>query len=274
LVLVPPLHGGQPVEEEDASRPSSAARLEFMQQLLKDMTLEATEEGDGRELTFQLKPLLRYSDVTRGIADSAIWRLGTSGRPIAIVTSELYGGGGRQFLLNHEFLAIDNPRLRLQRDSFEWQPSEGALKFQSIEFEVRPSQNPRLRLSQFKRLAARFSAQQELNRSKIVLRQTPTPIDRYLPSGKPNADGAIFAFVWGVNPEALLFLETDGTNWSYAWARLGAARVQAELEGTVVWEQPPASQHEHPTAVYTSIHRSARIPLELGGDGGDETPQP
>ena len=269
LALSTSLYAGQPADGEEDGGPSAATRLRFMQQLLKDMQIESLDDDDSRDLKFQLKPLLRYNDVTRRIADSALWRLGTSGRPVAIVTSELYGRDGRRFLLNHEFLALDDPRLRLQRDSFVWQPAEGALKFQPIENQSPPADNPRLRLAQFRRLAEKFSAEEQLGKSKIVLRHAPAPIDRYMPSDHPKADGAVFAFVWGVNPEALLFLETDGAEWSFAWARLGAARVKAELDGDVVWEQPAANQHEHPTATYTSIHRSATIPLDFEQSGSD-----
>ena len=89
------------------------------------------------------------------------------------------------------------------------------------------------------------------------------PYMGFRPMGSPDDIAAMFAFVWGVNPEALLFLETDGTTFSFAWARLGAAQSQAKLDDRMVWEAPPATEHEHPTAGYTSIHRNASIPLEL-----------
>jgi hypothetical protein len=76
--------------------------------------------------------------------------------------------------------------------------------------------------------------------------------------------------VTGVNPEALLFLETDGTTTSFAWARLGAAALEAKLDDRTVWGVPRATLHEHPTAGYTSIHRSAVVPLELDTPDKDE----
>jgi hypothetical protein len=264
LAAILSLRGGEPPSTEDAFAPSSAARLKYLQQVLRDMKVESTAEEDKRELEFQMTPLLRYNDIPRGIADSIIFRLGTRGRPIAIVTAELYGGKSRQFLLNHEFLAIDDPRVRIRRDVFEWQPPrEAGVNFQPIETDKPPAGNARARLAQFKQLAGRFSAREEWRGEKMELRLLPTPIDRYVPTDKPNADAAIFAFVWGVNPEALLFLETDGTTSSFAWARLGAAQSQAKLDDRTVWEAPPATEHEHPTAGYTSIHRNALIPLEL-----------
>ncbi len=252
------------VADDDPAAPSSATRLKFVQQILSDMRIVSTVEDDKRELKFQMQPLLRYNDRPRGIADSMIFRLGTKGRPMAIVTAELYDQNGRQFLLNQEFLAIDDPRVRLQRDAFRWQPpKEAGATFQPIDTDKPPADNARARLAQFKLLAARFTARETWAGQETELRLLPTPIDRYAPGDQPNADAAIFAFVQGVNPEALLILETDGVRSSFAWARLGAAMVAAKLGDKLVWEVPLATEHESPTAGYTSIHRSALIPLEL-----------
>src|SRR5216684_4505425 len=107
MATVMSLPGGPAEGDEDPDEPSSATRLKFLQQILRDTRIESTVERDARELKFQMAPLLRYNDLPRTIADSTIFRLGTKGRPIAIVTAELYGRKGRQFLLNQEFLAID-----------------------------------------------------------------------------------------------------------------------------------------------------------------------
>ncbi|HLJ11321.1 MAG TPA: hypothetical protein VKU82_09030 [Planctomycetaceae bacterium] len=264
-------------QDDDAPRPSGATRLKFLQQVLRDMQVESTlEDGeDRRELKFQMTPLLRYNDPERGIADSVIFRLGTRGRPIAIVTAELYDGSGRQFLLNHEFLAIDDARIRLRRDVFRWQPPKGAgLRFQPIDSETAAANNPRARLAQFKSLAARFSAREEWAGEQTKLRLLPTPLDRYVPSDSPNSDGVVFAFVAGVNPEALLFLETDGMKFSFAWARLGAAQLESRLDDRTVWGVSGATEHEHPTAGYTSIHRTAYVPVELETNDEEEGKQP
>jgi hypothetical protein len=218
-----------------------------------------------------MTPLLRYNDLPRTIADSTIFRLGTKGRPIAIVTAELYGRKGRQFLLNQEFLAIDDARVRMQRDAFTWQPpKEAGVTFQPIETDKPPADTPRARLAQFKLLAGRFSARETWAGQEMELRLLPTQIDRYVPGDHPNADAVIFAFVQGVNPEALLLLETDGVRTSFAWARLGAAKVVAKLNDKTVWEVPQGAPGEDPSAGYTFLHRGVAIPLELETKDGEE----
>jgi hypothetical protein len=259
--------------DDDPSRASSAARLKFLQQQLRDMKVDSTVEDDPRELKFQMTPLLRYNDPPRGIADSVIFRLGTRGRPIALVTAELYGGTGRQYALSHEFLAIDNPRVTVQRDVFRWQPpKEAGVTFKPLATDQRPSETARARLAQFKELAGRFTAREEWRGVQMELRVLPTPIDRYVPSDKPNADAAIFAFVQGVNPEAVLLLETDGKEWSYAWARLAAAQVRAKLGDELVWDVPQGAVGEDSSAGYTYLNRGAEIPVELETENLDARP--
>lgn len=256
---------------DDKPDRTNRSRLRAMREILAEIKIESLVDGDDRDLKISPDPLFRYNDVSRGIADSTIWRIGTEGRPSAIITAELYGRNGNVFLLNHEFVALDDPRIRLQRDIFVWKPPEGALEFQTISGAAPPAEKPTLRLTQMKRLAQEFTATEQLGQTQIPLRGLPTPIDRYAPSAQPGADGAIFAFVWGLNPEALLFIESDGTNWTFAWTRLGAAKVWAERDEALVWELPAATEHEHPTATYTSIHRSVTVPPYFDEESAPES---
>src|SRR5205823_11958731 len=118
-------------------------------------------------------------------------------------------------------------------------------------------------LAQFKLLAGRFTARETWAGQEMELRLLPTQIDRYIPGDHANSDAVIFAFVQGVNPEALLLLETDGVRTSFAWARLAAAKVVAKLGEKTVWEVPQGAPGEDPSAGYTFLHRGVAIPVEL-----------
>lgn len=249
--------------EKKVAEARGASRLRAVRAIMQEIHVESTAADEPAPLEFKLDPLLRYNDVTRGILDSCVFRVGTKGRPVALVSAELYGREGDRFLLNHEFLAVHQPKVRMRRDNFVWEPEappEGTLKFQELLDAERPAANPRLRLAQMRKLADRFSATEQVGKSLIVLRRMGTPIDRYQPSDKPNADGAIFAYVWGVNPESLLLLETDGQTWSYGWAPLSSAPPEAKLGERVVWQLPAPTDHESKTAGYTSIYRSLAVP--------------
>lgn len=126
-------------------------------------------------------------------------------------------------------------------------------------------------LGQFKKLAEQFEARETWQGIENELRILPTPVDRYVPGNQPNSDGAIFAFVQGVNPEALLLLETDGKNWNYCWGRLSAAAVTAKLDGKVVWAVDVELARAVPTAAYSCIYDTAVIPAEFDSD---DAPKP
>ncbi|WLD11949.1 hypothetical protein [Planctellipticum variicoloris] len=259
--------------QESAVKPdqdgSSPSRLEFLRNVVGKIAISPTDPGDPRELTFKAQPILRYSDPARKIADSAVWRVGAKGRPIALVTSEIYGpfgpAEGRSYQLNHEFLAIDKPHLTMQCGAFTWAPpAESALTFQKFKTDERPAATPQLRLVQMKRLAQKFTLREFHLGNQIELRLLPTPLDRYEPSAKPLADGTIFAGVWGVNPELLLFIESDGESWSYGFARSGSAKLWAILDDAEVWGVP--SVYVTPVMAYSIAVNPATIPATLFDD--------
>lgn len=250
-------------EKEEAERKeadkTSASRLRAVREIMGDITMKSLVGDEPKPLELKPDPLLRYSDVTRGILDSCVFRVGLKGRPVALISAELYGRQGERFLLNHEFVALYQPKMKMQRDVFLWEPPAGNLTFQELPKAEPPIENPRLRLTQMRRLAEQFTASQMVGASRIELRRFSTPIDRYEPSDKPRADGSIFAFAWGVNPESLLFIESDGEKWLYAWAPLSSAPLEAKLGDAVAWKCPPGP-HENRTAPYTSIHRTLSVP--------------
>lgn len=251
--------GADEVEAKKAADKTSASRLRAVREITRQITWISTDGDEPLPLDIKPEPLLRYNDVTRGILDSVVFRVGTKGRPAALITAELYGRAGTTFLLNHEFVALHEPKLRAKRDDFVWEPAEGNLRFQELRDAEPPVENRRLRLAQMRRMAEQFTATQTVGASQIVLRLVATPLDRYEPSGNARADGTLFAFAWGVNPEAVMFLESDGQKWLYAWAPLSSAPLKARLGNSVVWECLPGP-HENRTARYTSIHRQLTVP--------------
>ena len=260
LIVLSAVAAGQ--ERPDLKVPvdkTSASRLRAVREIMGQIAMTSLVKDVPQPLELKPDPLLRYNDATRGIADSVVFRVGIKGRPVALISAELYGRDGQQFLLNHEFVALHEPKLRMKRDAFEWEPSNGNLVFQELPAAESPAEAPRQRLIQMRRLAEKFTASQTVGDSQIVLRRMPTPLDRYEPSENARADGAIFAYAWGVNPEAALFLESDGQKWIYAWAPLSSAPLEARLNNAVIWNCPP-SPHENREAAYTSIHRQLSVP--------------
>ncbi len=269
MVVVSALFGQEETAKQEKD-PKNTARIDFMRKTVQEMVIKQTDPKDERDLKIKPQPLLRYNDPSRSVADSALWRVGSKGRPIALVTSEVYGPFENQrFQLNHEFLSIDNPRLTMQCGGFTWlPPAKPELTFQKFKSDEKPSDKPQLRLLQIKRLAQKFEMRQNHQGNKIELRLLPTPLDRYEPSDKPNADGAIFAGVWGVNPEVLLFIETDGESWSFAFTRSSSANVWATMDGVEVWNVPQV--YVSPTMPYSITGNAITVPAAVFGAANDE----
>ena len=77
------------------------------------------------------------------------------------------------------------------------------------------------------------------------LRLLPRPLYRREPveatgPGAGRLEGAVFAFVQGTDPEAIVLLEAvlqEGSpRWQYAFARATSAGLEARLDKQVVWE--------------------------------------
>lgn len=70
----------------------------------------------------------------------------------------------------------------------------------------------------------------------IDCRLLSQPIDRYQDS--EIADGALFVFANGTNPEIGLFLEATETGWMYGLARLSAAQTTILLNDKQIAQFP------------------------------------
>jgi hypothetical protein len=207
---------------------------------------------------FEAKPIFRYSDPARGIVSAAIWRLGPKGRPQALISTELmprYFGKQR---IVYEFLSLTEAPFQIASSDSRWEPTSSALTMKPISKGPPPAAGAPARLLQLKQLATRFKASEVLDGERCELRLMPTPIERYTPGEAERADGAIFLLSYGINPEALLFIESDGSDWTYGFARLGAAVITADLDDEPAWEVGPAEYGLHSN--YSATNAPAAIP--------------
>jgi len=223
----------------------SDARLQLMQKRAQALQFR------GKDVPKQVepKPLFRYDDLARGYQDGSVWRLGKKGRPLAIVTTELHPRYGLQGTKQsnprvvYDLLSMTSKKFRGESKDLIWTPQKSAVELKPVPLHDlgKPAKTPVRRLLQLKTLARRFKAIQVVNETgtedqQLVLRLLPQNIDRYQPSDKPNADGAIFLFVAGRMPGVLLVLETDGTNWQYGIGRLsGPSKLSVSIGTETIW---------------------------------------
>jgi hypothetical protein len=171
---------------------------------------------------------------------AAVWKLGGEGRAKALITTELWRDfNGKPSIVYEQLSLTDTPFVSLSSD-MRWEPSASALSFQRLPNAPAPDASPQRRLLQVKALAKRFAASEVEQKEKYELRLLPQPVDRYVPLSADRADGALFFFVFGTNPEIALFIESDGQQWSYAAGRLsGAMQLEMTLDEHPAWKGSP-----------------------------------
>lgn len=218
-------------------------------------------------LAFADKPLLRYSDPTRGLTeenvllDATVWRLGRRGRPLGLVTLEIYRSTAEQGILAYEFASLSETRFTLEHKTkpIAWDASGSALTVRPLEGGQPPAKSAPGRLAQMRRLARRFTVHETVNDTVIECRLLSQPIDRYESAADEIDDGALFAFANGTNPEVGLTLEAGKAGWTYGLVRLSAAASTVKLDDREVarYEKVNNVQRE---GTYTSTIEKIELP--------------
>jgi hypothetical protein len=168
------------------------------------------------------------------------------GRPVAAASVFPYDR-----YLCHELCSLSRNAELVARDRGDtvWAPESAGVEFHDVPDGPAPAETPVLRLAQMKSLGARFTATltgwKDDESDREVLRLLPRPLYRYDIKAGADAhanlrDGALFAFVQGTDPEALLLVEevvlNDRPRWQYAFARATSGGLEARLGDQLVWK--------------------------------------
>jgi hypothetical protein len=250
-------------DDEPADKTNlAAARLDVMRARAESIVF--TSPVPGFPVRLNAAPVFRYDDETRGYVDGTVWRLGDSGRPLAIITTELhpnYLGGGPRVV--YDFLCLTDRRFTAKsKDVPGWSPPRSAVAMQPLDGAPVPAATATARLAQLKQQARRFTGTQEVQEREtqhVHLRLLPREIDRYAPGSAERADGAIFLLVNGRNPALVLLVETDGEKWQWGVGRLTLpSNLELRLDDRVVWAQP-----RNPPYGWASPYCASNSPAEF-----------
>lgn len=258
LLAIAPVAWG---EEENLS---PATLRELVEQSIDNVQVFA---GDAKQ---PARPLitLRWANSTRGSEDGATVLYVHEGCPIAAACVFPLRGN-----IIHEFDALKGRRTvaRRKHDSdLIWQPAAPDVTFAPIPAASPPGDSTPSRLRQMKSLAEQFQASMlgwEVKDSlREELRLLPHPLFRYDANKDADVlDGAVFAFVTGTDPEALLLIEAakegDAARWQFAFVRRTTAGLEGRHGTKVVWTAEPRPDGKDPEKPHFSL--STRIPPSL-----------
>lgn len=254
---------GPMLAEEDAKTAKSREqrlveeRFELMRSRVAAAEVECQEPDFPKK--FELKPIFRYSDPARGAIASSLWKLGSEGRPKALLAMELHRTSLQRPCVMYEYSSLTTTPFLVTASDIHWSPRSTLYEFKTLP-EMRPPEKtaPR-RLMQMREAAHRFEGTEVVNNEKCELRLLPHPIDRYRPEKADYSDGAIFLFAFGTNPEVVLMIESDGTEWTYSLGRMtGAESVIMTLDGKPAWQGAPLEKG--PNSSYTGSVTVIAIP--------------
>jgi hypothetical protein len=257
-------------DDTEGKQPAAKSRSELLAaqrfELIKRQVAAAEIRSDEADFPtrFAAKPVFRYSDLARGHVAAAVWKLGDEGRPKAILSTELDRFSTGRPCICHEYISLTTTPFSVVIDGMRWTPAGTLYQFRPIPDAPAPEKTPQRRLLQIRELAKRFAAHEVEKNEKIELRLLPQPVDRYVPSKAERADGAIFFFTFGTNPEVMLLIESDDKRWSYAAGRMtGAEVVVLKIDETIAW------QGEALHNVPDSPHTGFVAPIEIPGISAD-----
>lgn len=230
------------VDEEPAPRPAdsatNAARLatdEAKRAWIATRTEEFRQSTFTRikspqervPLELRAEPVLNWSNPVRAAAYGGVFIWTDSGVPqVAACT---YPNGNA---VDHEFSSLCDAPLILNHVS-------GAVRsFTEVPFlklpDAPPPSDSRVqRLVQMRHISEEFTVGIQRNKPE-VMRRLAQPIYRH-PADAPF-DGALFAYVQGTDPEALLILQAGDDHWKYAFARMTVVDVRATRKEKIAWE--------------------------------------
>jgi hypothetical protein len=199
--------------------------------------------ADGVVLDPPTAPALRWTNPFAGrvYGNTYVWLY--QGRPAAVGSMYLYFKPFQCF--TGELALLAGTKVVAGRDdTVIWHPKE-KWKWDAMPGAPAPAATAPQRLVQMKGLAGEFAVQLLDTRDNPrgedqTPRLLPKPLYRYDAGQTKTLDGALYAFVVGTDPEALLLIECDTAaarpEWRFGIGRMNRDAIRITRNGKKVWE--------------------------------------
>jgi len=186
------------------------------------------------------RPLFRYDDQVRRIAEGGIWAWG-DGRPAAMIKSWRNADGRRTrafSLTSNDLVTAHGPQGQV------WRPQMTQVDPKPLPGAPSPDASEIVRLRQLKDQARRFSAYEmwDPENQRFEMRLLVQPVLRYRDDQREVLDGAVFLLAVDNNPQIVLLIEmltaqVNDSKWQYLLARVCSAELHVMLDGQEVYAQ-------------------------------------
>jgi len=236
------LPAGPSAENKAEAEQASATAKERVAAYAVRLAASPNDEIRGdRQLKREPDPVLRWTNHLnrRFYGDLYLWT--HEGRPEVVASVTTIFTAKVETYTEIQSLSMERPMLS-SNEKVVWEPADPAVTFQLLPGAPKPGATAAARLRQMRELAAQFSVVAAyVNEQKEALRLLSTPIYRYQSRVQSVADGGLFAFTKGTDPDAFLLIEArdekDSLAWHYAFARFnGSCDLRALHKDDEVWQ--------------------------------------
>ena len=192
------------------------------------------------------RPLLLYTDDTRGDDRGFLFGWGEKGRPLAVF--EIFQKVHLRGIWTTCICNTSGGTVRAARSGGPWWlENDSDIAFKDIPSAPAVAAESAVRQRQMKLLAQSFTAHEVYNpnNTRYDLRRLDRPLYSYSDEASGILDGGLFTFANGTNPEILLFIEarrgkTPGSKpaWQFGVGRSAAAELHLEYQGKEIYSAP------------------------------------
>jgi hypothetical protein len=199
------------------------------------------DNGPKAPIALRAEPILRWPNHERGAVQGGTFLWTARGNPVAMCDL-FWHRDGRHFAFHS---LTGEPIMAEISGRKIWHARQPGVELKPLPGAPAPAASPVARLAQMRNMARDFQAAtlDENDQDAEQLRLLTQPLYRYESTDPIVADGALFAFVTGTDPEVILQIEArngdkQGAVWQYGLTRRSAFPLRARQRETIIWSVP------------------------------------